>query len=1693
MNTIYSLVWNDLHHAWVAASEISKGQRPQATTSHTARPRFHHTPLRALVVALGLAGIVHAAPISSQLPTGGTVSSGQASISQSGLVTTVQQSTARAVIDWQTFNVGSAATVNFNQPSASSVTLNRVLDSNPSQIFGRVTANGQLFFSNPNGVYFSPTASVDVGGLVATTHGISNADFMAGNYRLSRDGATGSVVNEGHIQTALGGYVALLAPEVRNQGVIVAQMGTVALAAGDAYELQFDVQQKLASIRVEASTVRALVENGNAIHAPGGLIVLSAHAANQLQGSVVKNSGELSASSLVSKGGRIVLEGDDITLSGTSRTRAEGATGGGTVLVGGDWQGSGSTRQARHVTVEQGALIDVSATVNGDGGKAVVWSDIHDTGSQTRVHGTILAKGGAEGGHGGQVETSGHFLDVAGIRVNTSAAAGSAGNWLLDPYSITIAGSGASGTAFGSNYTANATSVILASDIANALGNGNVTVQTGGTDGDGQGSGDITVAANITKVSGGNTTLTLKAHRDIIQNANIAVSSSSGALNVIYNSDSDALNGGHIALNNGASINSNGGNITLGGGTDVTTGYATGSRVGGNFNRGVFLDAATLNANGGNILVRGKGWSGTGNTAPIGVDFSFGSSMLTTGAGTITIVGVGGSPTSGTSPGINMYQGGGTAATVRTQNGAITLTGTGGGNTALARNAGINYETGSSYIYSTGGAAITLNGTGDNTSVNSRGIAQANGGTLYLGWDGTIHYASNITLNANSMNLEGAHIKTTGTVTMNSTGTVSQTTSGSILASNLVLTGTGGAYTLTRAINNVATLAANTGSLSYTDADDLTIASVGGTSGLSASGAMNVTSTAGSIVVAQNISKSAGSDATLTLKARDNISVNSNVAISSSNNKLNVVFNADSDASGGGAIYMDTGSSIHSNGGNVTLGGGANPATTAAMGSSTYLNGIRLNGATIQAGSGNVSLRGEANSAGGNGVMLENNASVSTTSGNISMNGKGAGTGGGRIGVLVSASTVRTTAGGNIDITGQGSLSGTANNNEGVKLDNSSLVEVQSGTNRSLTLTGVGGTGVSYNIGVNVRGNSTVRMGSGVTGQMNITGTGGSCSNTGCWGVLAEGNGVYESLGAANILITGTTGTGADNYGIKHSGGNNRIGASSMTGDITLVADSMDLAGFSEQIQVRSSGVLTIKPKTANTTIGVAGGAGTLALAASYFSSNFADGFSKITIGSSTAGAITVGGNITLNDATTFVSGGNITLNGTLNGTGQRITLTGGSGATVSASGAIIADQLLLNGNGASYSLSTSTANAVNTLAASGIGAVDFTNSSALSIGTVDNVQGISSTGTVNVATLTGDLTVSQGVTTTDTSTNALTLAAGKNTAAGTATGGDIILSGSPNISTGSGGFAKFYTGSVGRSTGLADMVGRGSARFRYNSSAGSSNFTAPLQAGKNVIYREQPTVTVRAEDAIKAYDGSIYSGGYKTAYSGLVNGDDSSIFSGALSFGGGAQTATTAGSHAIALVGSQTNGLGYAIAYSNGTLTITPAADPPPAPPAPPAALPTPDKSPPPLLDTAPTAVPVVTPDAAPVNVQVQSAALAPGGSQGIVVSLVQNPSMTAAGVVTVALPKGTATSGQGFTFTLPDALFLSSPNGTQEPQVQVRTASGGDLPSWLRFVASTRSFVASAVPDGAFPVQLDISIGTQTTRVVISELDKS
>lgn len=380
---------------WIAVSEIATAHGKQQSLTRITRS------ITAAALMTGGA-VIAAPPVTNQLPTGGVVSAGSVAITTSGNSMTVTQSSNRAAINWNGFDIGSAASVNFVQPSSQAIALNRVNSPNPSQIYGQLSSNGQVYLINPSGVFFAPGAQVNVGGIVATTHQMSDAAFMAGSTKFERNGSTGKVINEGTIQTSLNGYIAMLAPEVRNSGLLLAQSGTVALAAAETVTLNFGPTSKLDSITVTAANLNTLIENRHAIKAPNGLVILSARSAAQLGASVV-NSGTIEAKGIAHQGGRILLEASTVASAGTLDVSSDTAQAGTIQINGKNISLSGSVIATSPV---QGGTLKVQATqslavgANIDVSSAQQGGQVQMSGSQVAVaNSTINADGDIRGGN----------------------------------------------------------------------------------------------------------------------------------------------------------------------------------------------------------------------------------------------------------------------------------------------------------------------------------------------------------------------------------------------------------------------------------------------------------------------------------------------------------------------------------------------------------------------------------------------------------------------------------------------------------------------------------------------------------------------------------------------------------------------------------------------------------------------------------------------------------------------------------------------------------------------------------------------------------------------------------------------------------------------------------------------------------------------------------------------------------------------------------------------------------------------------------------------------------------------------------------------------------------------------------------------------------------------------------------------
>jgi filamentous hemagglutinin family protein len=541
---------------------------------HDRRPssfpiRRHVARAALLLATTALTSPVFVGLASAQsLPTGGSVAAGSVTIAQpSATRLNITQSSQSAIVNWQGFSIGQGSSVNISQPNASSAILNRVTGSTPSTIAGQLTANGQVYLVNPNGIAITKSGTVDVGGgFVASTLGISDDDFMSGNRTFTGNGASARVSNAGVITVGRGGYAALLGGTVSNSGLINVPLGQVGLGSGEQATLDFAGDGFLqVAMPTAAGGKGALIKNSGSIIANGGSVIITAATAREAarnainisglvqarsigghSGSImigggaggrIRISGRLIATSRHHAGGSIAVTGQNITLAGAT-IDASGATGGGTIDIGGDSHGSGPLLDADTVTIDAATTIRADATQSGNGGNVVVWSD-----GATSVHGLITAMGGPGGGNGGSIETSGHQLSIAGVRVN----AGIGGAWLLDPFDLTI-------------------NAAAYSAIDLALGAGtNVTLLTSatGTQGPGTanaaGSGDIILTNQGTIDWTTDATLTLSAYRNITFDSGASITHTGTGGSLVLRADNTGTGTGTVNFASAGQVSFSGG------------------------------------------------------------------------------------------------------------------------------------------------------------------------------------------------------------------------------------------------------------------------------------------------------------------------------------------------------------------------------------------------------------------------------------------------------------------------------------------------------------------------------------------------------------------------------------------------------------------------------------------------------------------------------------------------------------------------------------------------------------------------------------------------------------------------------------------------------------------------------------------------------------------------------------------------------------------------------------------------------------------------------------------------------------------------------------------------------------------------------------------------------------------------------
>lgn len=503
-----------------------------------------------ILLALALGGTGYA------MPTGGQIQSGQGSIAQNGKNMTVTQNSGKMAVDWTQFNIARDEAVKFAQPGRDAVALNRITGGQKSVIDGALSANGNLFLVNPNGVVFGKTSTVDVGSLVASTAQLNDSfmkNFASSTANLNLtigDGNSSAILNEGSI-TAQGGLVALHAAQVENNGTISNAGGQVALAAAKQLTLSPDSDGKL-NYAVDGELAQAKALNSGRIQADGGYVVMTAKSADDVLGTVVNNTGTIEARTLrKDEKGHILLDG-------------------------------GQSGQ-----VEVSGTLDASGTAEGQSA-----GSIKVIGQKTLVHDntSLLAKGNVDGG---KIETSGDVLDLGdGLTIDAGGVNGKHGEWLLDPLEIliqddqptqssmdqtvkTVNGGSATQITYNdppsatqnANATYSSTSWIATHLITDILNKGtDVTIQAAST----SQAASITVNSAIKpKVEGdGEASLTLEAQRNITINKEIAADESGGKLNVKLNSDTDGDGVGAVIIN--ADISTNGGTFTSGSGGGVS-------------------------------------------------------------------------------------------------------------------------------------------------------------------------------------------------------------------------------------------------------------------------------------------------------------------------------------------------------------------------------------------------------------------------------------------------------------------------------------------------------------------------------------------------------------------------------------------------------------------------------------------------------------------------------------------------------------------------------------------------------------------------------------------------------------------------------------------------------------------------------------------------------------------------------------------------------------------------------------------------------------------------------------------------------------------------------------------------------------------------------------------------------------------
>lgn len=796
LNHSYKLIWNCILQSWVAVAEHVKshGKQSSVVKSNSSQPTLFALANKAklgLIVLSAFASIGISQTATAQWD-GVKNTNGQATYKYNGTRLDVHVKSHQLTATARSLDIAKNESVRIHQLTAQDTALFRSIGPGATEIFGSLTANGKIFLVNQNGVLFGQSAQVDVGSLVATSMKISDSDFLKGQYQFNANGAAGNVVNQGVIKVADGGYVVLLGQVVENSGNITAHQGSVVMASAEKAELDF-YGNGLVKAKLSGDALNAVIHQSGNIHADGGAVQLASNS----RSSAVNVSGIVQANSLVERNGVIRLEGGDnaqVAVSGTLSTKgtqagpkggtvqvtgeqvallgdanidASGDVGGGTVLVGGDYQGKNAeVDNARTTYVGANTNINVDAKQTGDGGKAIVWAN-----QTTRHYGHVSAKGGEQTGNGGFVEVSGkQNLAFAG-QVDVTANNGTGGTVLFDPENIVLNNS----TQTAPSNNADGTPDVA---FADAPVVGTTTIQINDVRGFSelylQATNDITVANTLSMLT--DNSVFLEANNDIHVNAEISTrgtgsitlnadndvningrlnSYGSGAINVMADADSSGT--GDININQRVFARTGGINFIAANVVSTTTaGYL---QTQGNVNQ----NSSDINVTASNAINMASNIISTGRNSAAGFDGVSGGDVNLTAAGAIRV------------NNISAYGGnGGTGNTAGGNAGTITINSTAAGDINTGT---LNARNGAARGAGTGGAAASINISNANGNIDTK--------NLY------VH--GNTNANAGDINITATagNITATGNVYASGGGTASGSTSPGGNGGNITMTASG--------------------------------------------------------------------------------------------------------------------------------------------------------------------------------------------------------------------------------------------------------------------------------------------------------------------------------------------------------------------------------------------------------------------------------------------------------------------------------------------------------------------------------------------------------------------------------------------------------------------------------------------------------------------------------------------------------------------------------------------------------------------------------------------------------------------------------------------------------------------------------------------------------------------------------------